>query len=200
METKGWDVFRSLPPETDSSSENIQKWLKNAVKILKVVAYLFTFCMVLVCSVVTKGTTLFMTSQLKLHRTVEYCNHELERGKEYVAKIATQERVAWTWCIFFAFIIPELGKIDKFSTTLCKQKPLYCSHLDVFRNCIQISENLCFQIMSKIFVFRLFCCLCVRDNAHCRADADVLRCLARAGRGEGRHAHQLCVLHPSSAM
>ena len=110
METKGWDVFRSLPPETDSSSENIQKWLKNAVKILKVVAYLFTFCMVLVCSVVTKGTTLFMTSQLKLHRTVEYCNHELERGKEYVAKIATQERVAWTWCIFFAFIIPELGK------------------------------------------------------------------------------------------
>ena len=27
METKGWDVFRSLPPETDSSSENIQKWL-----------------------------------------------------------------------------------------------------------------------------------------------------------------------------
>ena len=110
METKGWDVFRSLPPETDSSSENIQKWLKNAVKILKVVAYLFTFCMVLVCSVVTKGTTLFMTSQLKLDRTVEYCNHELERGKEYVAKIATQERVAWTWCIFFAFIIPELGK------------------------------------------------------------------------------------------
>ena len=109
METKGWDVFRVLPPETDSSSENIQKWLKNAVKILKVVAYLFTFCMVLVCGVVTKGTTLFMTSQLKLGRTVEYCNHELERGKEYVAKIATQERVAWTWCIFFAFIIPELG-------------------------------------------------------------------------------------------
>lgn len=130
METKGWDVFRVLPPETDSSSENIQKWLKNAVKILKVVAYLFTFCMVLVCGVVTKGTTLFMTSQLKLGRTVEYCNHELERGKEYVAKIATQERVAWTWCIFFAFIIPELGMeevqtpYNRIHITLCIIPPL----------------------------------------------------------------------------
>ena len=140
METKGWDVFRSLPPETDSSSENIQKWLKNAVKILKVVAYLFTFCMVLVCSVVTKGTTLFMTSQLKLDRTVEYCNHELERGKEYVAKIATQERVAWTWCIFFAFIIPELGKMIIITQTRLKDYE-YCTASDV---CVMLM-SLCFQ-------------------------------------------------------
>ena len=110
METKGWDVFRSLPPETDSSSENIQKWLSTSVKVLKVFAYLFTFCMVLVCGVVTKITTLFMTSQIKLDRETEYCNHALERGKDYVARISTQERVAWTWCIFFAFIIPELGR------------------------------------------------------------------------------------------
>ena len=110
METKGWDVFRSLPPETDSSSENIQKWLSTSVKVLKVFAYLFTFCMVLVCGVVTKITTLFMTSQIKLNKETEYCNHALERGKDYVSRISTQERVAWTWCIFFAFIIPELGR------------------------------------------------------------------------------------------
>ena len=36
METKGWDVFRSLPPETDSSSEAVDKWLGTTVKILKV--------------------------------------------------------------------------------------------------------------------------------------------------------------------
>eukprot|EP00092_Neocalanus_flemingeri_P023256 GFUD01025217.1.p1 GENE.GFUD01025217.1~~GFUD01025217.1.p1 ORF type:complete len:1610 (-),score=293.97 GFUD01025217.1:361-5190(-) len=109
METKGWDVFRVLPPEQDSSSENIQKWLGNAVKFLKVFAYMFTFVVVLVCGVVTKGTTLFMASQLKPDRTIEYCNHELERGKNYAAKISVQERVAWTWCIFFAFLVPELG-------------------------------------------------------------------------------------------
>jgi len=109
METKGWDVFRGLPPEQDSSSENIQKWLGNTVKFLKVFAYLFTFAVVLVCGVVTKGTTLFMASQLKPDRTIEYCNHDLERGKNYAAKISVQERVAWTWCIFFAFLVPELG-------------------------------------------------------------------------------------------
>ena len=109
METKGWDVFRVLPPEQDSSSENIQKWLGHTVKFLEVFAYLFTFAVVLVCGVVTKGTTLFMASQLKQDRTVEYCNHDLERGKNYAANISVQERVAWTWCIFFAFLIPELG-------------------------------------------------------------------------------------------
>ena len=111
METKGWDVFRVLPPEHDSSSENIQKWLGNTVKFLKVFAYMFTFAVVLVCGVVTKGTTLFMASQIKPDRTIEYCNHELERGKNYAAKISVQERVAWTWCIFFAFLIPELGNL-----------------------------------------------------------------------------------------
>jgi len=109
METKGWDVFRELPPEADSSSENVQKWLGNTVKFLKVFAYLFTFAVVLVCGVVTKGTTLFMASQIKPDRTIEYCNHDLERGKNYAAKISVQERVAWTWCIFFAFLVPELG-------------------------------------------------------------------------------------------
>ena len=37
METKGWDVFRSLPPEQDSSSEAVDKWLGTTVKILKVI-------------------------------------------------------------------------------------------------------------------------------------------------------------------
>lgn len=73
METKGWDVFRSLPPEQDSSSEAVDKWLGTTVKVLKVVAYILTFCVVLVCGVVTKGITLFMTSQIKPDRSVKYC-------------------------------------------------------------------------------------------------------------------------------
>jgi len=109
METKGWDVFRVLPPETDSSSEAVDKWLGTTVKILKVLAYIFTFCVVLVCGVVTKGTTLFMTSQIKMDREIEYCPNDIERGKQFRAKISTTERVAWTWCIFFAFLVPELG-------------------------------------------------------------------------------------------
>lgn len=111
MEQKGWDVFRVLPPEQDSSSEVSKKWLGITVKILKILAYIFTFLVVLVCGVVTKGTTFFMTSQLSLGRKLDYCNHELGRQYEYVATISTEERVAWTWCLFFAFLVPEMGTL-----------------------------------------------------------------------------------------
>ena len=195
METKGWDVFRVLPPETDSSSENIQKWLKNAVKILKVFAYLFTFCMVLVCGVVTKITTLFMTSQIKLNKETEYCNHALERGKDYVARISTQERVAWTWCIFFAFIIPELGRTHKGGIIFLHYNPHYhCRHS------LQISQDLCLQVMQTILLLGLLRRSRLRDDAHHRTDSPLLRGSARAGRGEGRHADQLCLLHTLSIM
>jgi chitin synthase len=133
METKGWDVFRVLPPENDSSSEANQKWLGITVKILKVFAYFLTFTVLLVCGVVTKGTTLFMASQIKQGRTIEFCNqygdkrsgtdYDFKRNQEYEAKISTTERVAWTWCIFFAFLVPELstlfrsGRICVFKTS-----------------------------------------------------------------------------------
>ena len=42
-------------------------------------------------------------------RSVKYCSHDLERGREYQAQLPTTERVAWTWCLFFAFLIPEFG-------------------------------------------------------------------------------------------
>ena len=105
METKGWDVFRVLPPENDSSSEANQKWLGITVKILKVFAYFLTFTVLLVCGVVTKGTTLFMASQIKQGRTIEFCNqygdkrsgtdYDFKRNQEYEAQISTTERVAW---------------------------------------------------------------------------------------------------------
>ena len=90
------------------------------MKILKVFAYFLTFTVLLVCGVVTKGTTLFMASQIKQGRTIEFCNqygdkrsgtdYDFKRNQDYEAKISTTERVAWPWCIFFAFLVPELSK------------------------------------------------------------------------------------------
>ena len=40
----------------------------------------------------------------------------------------------------------------------------------------------------------------LRDNAHHWTDSPLLRGAARAGRGEGRHADQLCLLHTLSIM
>jgi len=111
IEQKGWDVFRDIPNQGDSSSEVSKKWLGVTIKVLKVFAYIFTFLVVLVCGVVTKGTTLFMTSQLSPKREIPYCNRDLGRQHEYVAKITVEERVAWTWCLFFAFLVPEMGTL-----------------------------------------------------------------------------------------
>ena len=68
METKGWDVFRVLPPEQDSSSEAMNKrCMSITVRILKVIAYVVSFCVVLGGAVISKSTFLFMTSQVSTY-------------------------------------------------------------------------------------------------------------------------------------
>lgn len=77
QETKGWDVFREFPPKQDSVSMETQKWLECTVRLLKVLAYLVTFVVVLGSGVIAKGTVLFMTSQLRKDRRLAYCNRNL---------------------------------------------------------------------------------------------------------------------------
>lgn len=94
METKGWDVFRNLPPEQDSGSEAMNKrCLAITVRTLKVITYIVSFAVVLAGCVMSKGTILFMTSQIRPHKTILYCNKELERDKQYQAEISTPEQV-----------------------------------------------------------------------------------------------------------
>jgi len=54
-----------------------QQCLQITVKMLKVAAYLFTFVIVLGSGVIAKGTTLFMTSQLRKGRIIPYCNRDI---------------------------------------------------------------------------------------------------------------------------
>ena len=93
METKGWDVFRTLPPDTDSGSEANQKCLGIIVRVLKVFTYFLTFFIVLAGCVVGKGTFFFMTSQIRPGKTILHCNRELERDKQYQAEISHAEQV-----------------------------------------------------------------------------------------------------------
>ncbi|KAK2724897.1 hypothetical protein QYM36_001381, partial [Artemia franciscana] len=108
QETKGWDVFRVLPPSTDTGSNANQKTLELIMKILKVFAYLFTFVIVLVAGVIAKGTLLMMTSQIKKGRDVAYCGKDLARDQAFYAKLPTEENVVWTWCLIFTFLVPEI--------------------------------------------------------------------------------------------
>jgi chitin synthase len=54
-----------------------QACLEFTVKILKVIAYLVTFVIVLGSGVVAKGSIFFMTSQIRPDRVVPYCNKDL---------------------------------------------------------------------------------------------------------------------------
>lgn len=54
-----------------------QVCLEFTVKILKVIAYLVTFVIVLGAGVLAKGSLFFMTSQLRPDRVVKYCNKDL---------------------------------------------------------------------------------------------------------------------------
>uniref|UniRef100_A0A2A4K4F7 chitin synthase n=1 Tax=Heliothis virescens TaxID=7102 RepID=A0A2A4K4F7_HELVI len=118
QETKGWDVFREFPPKQDSGSMETQKCLEFTVRLLKVMAYLVVFIAVLGSGVVAKGTTLFMTSQLKKDRRIAYCNRNLGRDKQFIVSLPDEERVAWMWAILAAFAIPEIGTLIR-SVRIC---------------------------------------------------------------------------------
>jgi hypothetical protein len=49
----------------------------------------------------SKGTMLFMTSQIRPHKTILYCNKDLERDKQYQAEISTPEQVSIFKFLFF---------------------------------------------------------------------------------------------------
>ncbi|XP_034230764.1 chitin synthase chs-2 isoform X3 [Thrips palmi] len=118
QETKGWDVFRDLPPKADSGSMADQRFLDLTIKITKVLAYLITFVIVLTSGVVAKGCLLFMTSHLRANRIVPHCNVKYGRDKQYVTVLPEEERVAWTWVLLFAFLVPELGTLFR-SLRIC---------------------------------------------------------------------------------
>lgn len=65
-----------------------QECLKITVKITKVLAYLATFVIVLASGVISKGTLLFMTSQLNAEEVVPYCNRELGKYDKNKQKYA----------------------------------------------------------------------------------------------------------------
>lgn len=70
-------MFREFPRKQDSGSMESQKCLEFTVRLLKVLAYLITFVVVLGSGVLAKGTVLFMTSQLKKDKRLAYCNRDL---------------------------------------------------------------------------------------------------------------------------
>ncbi|XP_050552797.1 chitin synthase chs-2-like isoform X2 [Spodoptera frugiperda] len=109
QEAKGWNLFREIPVKKESGSMASTAGIDFSVKILKVLAYIFIFGIVLGSAVVSKGTLLFITSQLKKGKAIIHCNRQLELDKQFITIHSLEERVTWLWAAFIAFSIPEVG-------------------------------------------------------------------------------------------
>jgi hypothetical protein len=80
--TKDWDVFSNNPPIVLSGSMADQTCMQLSLKIIKILAYVLTFIIVLGGAVLSKGTMLFMTSQLRNNKTLLFCNATLSGNYE----------------------------------------------------------------------------------------------------------------------
>jgi chitin synthase len=72
-----WDVFTNPPPAIITGSMADQTCMQVSLQIVKVLAYICTFIFVLGGAVLSKGTLLFMTSQLRTDTTIEICNKSI---------------------------------------------------------------------------------------------------------------------------
>ena len=121
MELRSWDVFRDIKYVEKSTSITSEKpWVNFSIRVLKVLTYILAFVLVLMGSVTSKVTMwvyniysqfsklisffrrLLMTSQIGYHKTVPFCNKDLDQTKTYLAEISTPEQVSETkmWAIF----------------------------------------------------------------------------------------------------
>ena len=105
------DWFTSDGSEQKAVSEmTYDSCLEKLYQALKIVTLLVVFLLTLAAGVFSRGTTFFMVSQLSA-RSREVCSAQHPETREELGTSVANtalERVAWIWCIFFAFAFPEV--------------------------------------------------------------------------------------------
>ncbi|CAG9784364.1 unnamed protein product [Diatraea saccharalis] len=109
QETKGWNLFREIPIKKESGSMVEKRWIDTSLQILKLLAYIVVFAVVLGSAVVAKGTLLFITSQLKKGRQIPHCNRLLAIDAQFITVHSLEERISWLWAALIVFGFPEMG-------------------------------------------------------------------------------------------
>ncbi|KAF4523723.1 hypothetical protein B566_EDAN011587 [Ephemera danica] len=106
-----YDIFTDEPPIQKQGSVDAGKFTLLFMRISKALISILLFITVLGGGVISKGTMLFMTSQLRKEPSIAYCDKEYnnEPGEQFVAVLPDVERVAWVWVLFFSILAPELG-------------------------------------------------------------------------------------------
>ncbi|CAH0556147.1 unnamed protein product [Brassicogethes aeneus] len=103
-------------------------------------------------AVLSKGTTLFMTSQIKPNATRYYCKKlALDPKQQFRVTLPLEERSQWIWMLLFAYFVPELGTFVR-SLRICyfktvSSKPTWTEWLSLF-----VTE-ICPAIGSALLIF-----------------------------------------------
>ena len=85
---KAWDVFTNEPPVIITGSMADRTWIEVSLQIVKVLAYVCSFLFVLGGAVLSKGTLLFMTSQLDNTRHIDFCSDTLNGNYEHLLTLS----------------------------------------------------------------------------------------------------------------
>ncbi|KAL1124219.1 hypothetical protein AAG570_001989 [Ranatra chinensis] len=170
-----------------------QACLEFTVKILKVIAYLVTFIIVLTAGVAAKISTFFMTSQIRADRVVPYCNTKLGRDKQFVVNLPAEERVAWMWCLLIAFAVPELGTLIR-SVRMCVFKSYKLPPLNDFVFVFIMETlhtvglaSLVYIVLPELDVIKgvmLTNCLCFVPALFCLVSRNTKGCTTRSEKSE----------------
>ncbi|TRY79649.1 hypothetical protein TCAL_06588 [Tigriopus californicus] len=140
-----WDAFIAEPPAIDTGSEAAMVWVRRFEKLMLIIAYILTFAIVITGVVVGKGVTMFMIAQVSPvdSRVLPYCkkggqiidktkDYEIKKDRALYADSIETEQVAWVWCLFFAFAIPEVLSFLRASRILLFKKWERPKFLDFF--------------------------------------------------------------------
>lgn len=118
-EKYNWNLFKNTPRETVSGSLEQSKYIDGSIKFLKITTIIVTFLVVLLTAVISKGSLLFMTSQIRPNITRLYCNKYLDNRQQYIVNHPVEERTVWIWLIIFSYLVPEMGTFFRSLRIVC---------------------------------------------------------------------------------
>ncbi|KAG5866375.1 hypothetical protein JTB14_021888 [Gonioctena quinquepunctata] len=148
-----WDLFKNEPRQDATGSTGDSTLIDFGVKLLKTVTIIVTFIVVLGSAITSKGTLLFMTSQLKKNTTRLYCNKNIDTKQQFIVTLTDEERAVWIWVIIFSYMVPEAATLFRSIRIIFFKSwnlPTLAEFFSVF-----ISESLS-AIGSALLVFVVF--------------------------------------------
>ncbi|XP_077266007.1 chitin synthase chs-2 isoform X4 [Temnothorax americanus] len=193
-----WDAFECLPPPPESGSMRSNRFFEIVIWILKLFIYGVLFTIVLCSGIASKLAVLLATAQLRKNESLLSYNRTLDKEElEGLFSEHTQDdRVKWTWCLIFIFLVPEcLGVLNTLWHYLFKGKPRMPKKRNILLMILLDTLHtiglvlLTFVILPEIGAVQgaaIFCCLCFvpgllnllsRNNASQNVSASKLRLL-----------------------